>query len=101
VARLQRMAQEGHLKSAPQDEVSFPFWRVVFGIAPPRSSIDQMYETEAAQILARSENPALLEPVSKSSTGTSLTPAEAHGWREAFLAEPDMSNHLRARLGIP
>jgi hypothetical protein len=97
-ARIQTMAQQGQLQQAPEDEVSFPFWRIIFGIGPPQSSVDQMYETEAAQILARSQNPVLVNAVQFNPTAQNIPLDEVQTWRTAFLAEPDMSNALRARL---
>ena len=98
VDAIEKMVQQGKMNQAPADEVSFPFWRVIFGIGPPRSSVDQMYETEAAQLLSRSQNPAVLAPVLNDPTGATVTPEDGRKWRAAFLAEPDMSQYLRSRL---
>ena len=98
VAKIELMVKSGQLKPSPVDEVSFPFWRVMFGFGPPQSGLDQMYETEAAQILARSQNAALIEPVRADPTGREIAPTQIHQWKKDFLAEQSLSNALRARL---
>lgn len=59
-AQLQTMANGNQLQESPADEVSCPFWRLLFGIGPPNSGVEQMYETEAAQVLARPQAPDLI-----------------------------------------
>jgi subtilisin family serine protease len=97
-AKLEAMVTNGQFQETPPDEVSFPFWRVMFGFGPPQSGLEQMYETEAAQILARSTNGFLIATVQKDPAGTTISPAERKQWQEAFIAEPGRSNALRAKL---
>lgn len=99
VAKIQVALRNGQLQQSPIDEVSFPFWRLMFGFGPPQSGVDQMYETEAAQVLARSQNAALITPVQTDPTGRMMNAAQIKQWKEAFVDEPSLSNALRVRLG--
>ncbi len=96
--RIQQAMAGGQLQKAPLDEVSFPFWRLLFGIAPPNSGVDQMYETEAAQVLARSQNATLLNAVQSHPDGQPIPTSQAKQLQAAFLAEPSLSNALRQYL---
>ncbi len=96
--RIEAMVKDGTLREAPEDSVSWALWRVLFGIAPPKSAIDEMYETEAAQILARSTNADLINATLTYRTGTRLGAKKRNQLREAFLAEPSLSKTLSARL---
>ena len=53
-------SKSGKLSKSPEDSVSFPFWRLLFGIPPTGSAEEEMYETEVAQIVLSSRNPALI-----------------------------------------
>lgn len=83
------------------DKVSFPFWRLLFGLAPPQSGREEMYEVEAHQLLYRSKNTALQEAYEQYSEAkdlNELSPQLVQELREQFLQEPDMSMALRSYL---
>lgn len=83
------------------DKVSFPFWRLLFGLAPPKSGREEMYEVEAYQLLYRSKNTALQEAYEQYSEAKDLngmSPKLIQDLREQFLQEPDMSRALRSYL---
>lgn len=95
VSKIQAMISSGQLQQAPEDKVSFPLWRLLFGFGPPQSAIDEMYETEAAQVLARSQNPDLLNAVVSHAAGENFSPTQIKDLKDAFLAETTMSTALR------
>ena len=89
------------LPEAPPDQVSFPFWRLLFGLAPPGPGVDEMYETEAAQIFFSSANQNLAAAVQANPDGDpamALPQAAAKRLRDAFIAEPSISNSLKSYL---
>jgi Subtilase family len=97
-ARLAVMASTGQLGESPADEVSCAFWRLLFGIAPPKSGVEQMYETEAAQVLMRSKNPELISGFIVWQSGDPMEPSIRKTLREAFISEPSLSTTLAAYL---
>jgi hypothetical protein len=52
IARSPTPAPE-KLKESAKDSVSFPFWRLLVGQAPPDSVEEAMYEAEVAQVVLR------------------------------------------------
>jgi len=81
------------------DAVSMPFLRLLFGLPPPGSGVDEMYETEAAQLMFRSANKQLVAAFESDPDGRNpLTLADAKTLRDAFIAEPDISDALKAHL---
>jgi Subtilase family len=92
------MAQAGQLQESATDEVSCPFWRLLFGIGPPGSGVEQMYETEAAQVLARSQNPTLINALLAYQHGQGIASETKEKLRAAYIAEPSISATLAAYL---
>lgn len=100
-AKVQAAYVANQLPHVAPDKVSFPFWRLLFGLAPPGPGVDEMYETEAAQIFDRSANVDLAKAVETNPDGNpaqSLPPAQARQLRDAFTAEPTISDTLKAYL---
>jgi hypothetical protein len=101
-ALVQQAFATGTLRYAPPDDVSFPLFRLLFGLPPPGTGIDEMYETEAAQIFFRSKNTALAAAVAANPDGdpatAPLSAAERKALRDAFISEPSISNALKAHL---
>jgi hypothetical protein len=97
-AKLVGIANAGQLGESPADEVSCPFWRLLFGIAPPGSGVEQMYETEAAQVLARSENPELVNGLIAWHQGKPMDSLTRQKLRDAFISEPSISTTLASHL---
>lgn len=92
---------QGKLPHIEPDKVSMPFWRLLFGIAPPGSGVDEMYETEAAQLLYTTTHKTLLDAFHADAEGDSLQSLSAGvltGLREAFLSHPDISATLKGFL---
>ena len=84
--------------------MSFPLFRLLFGLPPPGTGIDNIYETEAAQIFFRSKNTALAAAVAANPDGDPaiaplLSAAHRKALRDAFISEPStISNALKAHL---
>ncbi|MEI9886670.1 MAG: hypothetical protein WDN08_09245 [Rhizomicrobium sp.] len=79
--------------------MSIPFVRLLFGLPPPGPGVDEMYETEMAQLMFRSKNKELVAAFEADPNGgKQLAPAAAKRLRDAFLREPDMSKTLKAHL---
>ena len=101
-ALVQQAFATGTLRYAPPDDVSFPLFRLLFGLPPPGTGIDEMYETEAAQIFFRSKNTALAAAVAANPDGdpatAPLSAAKRKALRDAFISEPSISNALKAHL---
>lgn len=83
-------------RSAP-DSVSFAFWRLLLGFAPPDSDEERMYETEVAQIVLSSDNPELRVAGGKAGKINSFSPSERSHFRDELLKEP-LSNALRKKV---
>ena len=102
LAKVQQAFQNNQLPHAPPDDVSFPFLRLLFGLPPPGAGVDEMYETEAAQIFFRSRNADLAAAVAASPDGdpavAPMSAAARRALQDAFIAEPSMSNTLKAYL---
>lgn len=99
--KVQQAYQQKQLPYAPLDQVSFPFFRLLFGLAPPGPGVDEMYETEAAQIFFRSSNKELASAVEQNPDGAPQIAPDAatmQRLREAFIAEPSISNSLKTYL---
>jgi hypothetical protein len=103
LAEVQAAYTQNKLPQVAPDAVSFPFWRLLFGLAPPGQGVDEMYETEAAQIFFRSANKDLAAVVAANPDGDpakALPPPAARQFRDAFIAEPSISNTLKSYLQI-
>lgn len=101
LAEVQAAFDGGKLPHVAPDQVSFPFWRLLFGLAPPGPGVDEMYETEAAQIFFRSADKDLAAAVEANPDGDPAKapdPATAKRLRDAFIAEPAISGTLKAYL---
>jgi hypothetical protein len=101
LAAVQAAYANNELPCVDPDQVSFPFWRLLFGIAPPGNGVDEMYETEAAQTFYRSANKELAAAVESNPDGDPAkmpSADDAKRLRDAFIAEPSISNTLKARL---
>ena len=101
LATVQAAFKAGQLPQVAPDQVSFPLFRLLFGLAPPGPGVDEMYETEAAQIFYRSANTDLAKAVEDNPDGDpakALAPAAAKNLRDAFIAEPSISNTLKTYL---
>jgi hypothetical protein len=97
--KVQDAYAAGQFPRVAPDSVSFPFFRLLFGLAPPGPGVDEMYETEAAQIFYRSVNADLAAAVEANPDGAkALDSATAKQLRDSFIAEPSMSNTLRNYL---
>ena len=87
-------------KKSADDSVSHPFWRLLFGAAPPDSEEERMYETEVAQILHQSRNNELVRVAVEAAgpqSNLKFSPAEQQKYRTMLLGE-SMSFALRQRL---
>jgi hypothetical protein len=103
LAAVQTAYKNNQLPDVPPDSVSFPFWRLLVGLPPPGPGVDEMYETEAAQIFFRSSNSDLAKAVEANPEGDpakALSPPSAGQLRDAFIAEPSISDALKAHLRI-
>ena len=101
LAKVQAAYMNHQLPYTPSDQVSFPFFRLLFGLAPPGPGVDEMYETEATQIFFRSGNKDLAAAVEANPEGDparALAPALAQQLRDAFIAEPSISSTLKSHL---
>lgn len=81
------MANGGQLHKSGKDEVSFPFWRLLFGIAPPNSAEERMYEAEVAQVVSTSVSPDLVLASQAATSGKVPTAKERAAWVDLLLAE--------------
>ncbi len=98
LAKVQAAFAANQLPHVAPDSVSFPFLRLLFGWAPAGPGVDEMYETEAAQIFFRSADADLAKAVEANPAGDPAKApdaATAARLRANFIAEPSMSNTLR------
>ena len=82
--------------SAP-DSVSFPFWRLLLGIAPPDSEEERMYKTEVAQVVLGSDNTELRVAGVKAASRTTLSARERQHYLQLLRQEPK-SKALESRI---
>lgn len=94
--RILAAVQAGHVKMRPEDSVSFPLFRLIFGLGPPDSEENRMYETEVAQVSLSSTNAQLVDFAQRAIQG-GLNGAEIELARRMVLAE-DISQPLRSAL---
>lgn len=94
--RILAAVQAGHVKMRPEDSVSFPLFRLIFGLGPPDSEQNRMYETEVAQVALSTTNPQLLDFAQRAIQG-GLNASEIELARNMLLAE-DVSQPLRQAL---
>jgi subtilisin family serine protease len=95
-ARILASVQAGHVRMRPEDSVSFPLFRLIFGQGPPDSEENRMYETEVAQVALSSTNADLVSLAQHAIQG-GLQPDEVETARQMLLAE-DVSQPLRRAL---
>jgi hypothetical protein len=88
----------GTLKESAKDSVSFPFWRLLVGRAPPGSAEEAMYEAEVAQVVLQSRDNTLLEASREAAAGGAFSAAYRARQISAPSAQP-ISDPLRARIG--
>ncbi len=93
-------SKAGKLGMSAVDSASFPFWRELFGIPPAGSAREEMYETEVAQIVLTSTNPALVKAAQTVNSGGSLSVGDKADMVTALKAEP-ISAALAGRLNQP
>ncbi|HEY8698607.1 MAG TPA: S8/S53 family peptidase [Rhizomicrobium sp.] len=99
LAKVTKAYKDGKLPHIEPDKVSNPFFRLLFGLPPPGSGVDEMYETEAAQLLFRSKNKELVAAFEADPQGQKkLSPQKAKRLRDAFIREPAISNSLKTHL---
>lgn len=101
LAAVQTAYARNQLPQVAPDTVSLPLWWLLFGLDPPGPGVDEMDETEAAQIFWRSANKELAAAVEANPNGDPakpLAPADARKLRDSFIAEPSISNAPKAHL---
>jgi hypothetical protein len=81
-----------------EDQCSWPFLRLLFGLPPPGPGVDEMIEVEALQVAYRSQNPRLQKMMDSHPDGRGIPAPVADRLRKEFLREPDMSGTLRSHL---
>jgi hypothetical protein len=91
-------AQPEVLARMAPDECSWPLFRLLFGLAPPRTGFEEMLETEALQLAYRSTHPRLQEAMAMYPDGIGMPARLARSLRASFVLEPDMSRTLRTYL---
>jgi len=89
---------QGKLRHADPDKDSWPFIRLLFGLPPAGSGIDEMLDKEAQHLALRSTNPRLQDVLGSEVDGDKVPAQEAGKLRDDFLREPDMSVTLREVL---
>ena len=99
-AELITRANAGTLAPSAEYSVSFPPFRLLFGLGPPRSGEEQMYETEVSQVISRSSNHALRKAAREGRVATRISSAERRSYR-AMLINEVISRALRKRIGTP
>ncbi len=99
LAKVSAAYKGGKLPNVPPDRVSAPFTRLLFGLSPPGPGVDEMYDTEAAQLLFRSKNKELVAAFEADPHGEKrLKPKTAKRLRDALIREPAISNTLKSYL---
>ena len=87
----------GTLKESAKDSVSFPFWRLLVGLAPPDSAEEAMYEAEVAQVVLQSRDNTLLAASREAAAGGTFSVAYRARLVVALSAQ-SISDQLHARL---
>lgn len=90
-------ANGGALGKSGVDVVSFPFWRLLLGAAPPNSEQERMYEAEVAQVVMQSDNHELLHAAARAFEGETFSDDERAKYRALLTAE-GVSAALRNRV---
>ena len=99
LAKVQAAYKSQKLPFIQPDKVTSPFIRVLFGLPPPGPGVDEMYDTEAAQILFRSRNKDLVAAFQDDPFGKKkLPPKKAKALRDAMIREPAISETLKNYL---
>jgi subtilisin family serine protease len=96
-AKILADAKANKLEMSAVDRVSFPFWRLLVGSAPPNSAEEAMYEAEVAQIVTQSRDNTLLAASREAAAGGTFGAADVARLRTALMAQP-ISAALRARI---
>jgi len=96
---IKALYNANELQHIGPDDVSWPFFRLLFGLPPPGEGIidgtAEMYEVEALQLFYQSKNKALIETAQDVENGRALIPEELATFKRQLLQEPNMSNALR------
>ncbi|MFL9910086.1 S8 family serine peptidase [Paraburkholderia sp. RL17-337-BIB-A] len=97
--KVKTLAEQGKLQHIPPDDVSFPFFRLLFGLPPPGDGIKEMYEVEAMQIVYGSRNKFLFQAMEAYANGRRPSKEQRTNLKALFLQEQNMSRSLRTFLG--
>jgi Subtilase family len=84
-----------------RDAVSFPFFRLLFGLPPPGNGVDEMHELEALQLLYVTQNKTFVQAVEAydaDPAGYALSGAQRKDLCDQFISDPNMSRTLKAYL---
>ncbi len=93
-----QLAEPKLLRRIDPDQCSWPLFRLLFGLPPPGTPVDEMFEVEAQQVAYRSTNPRLHEAMSTYTDGVGMPADVARRLREDFVNEPELSRALRVHL---
>jgi len=93
-----QLAEPKLLHKIAPDECSWPLFRLLFGLPPPGTAVDEMFEVEAQQVAYRSTNAHLHEAMSTYRDGIGMPADVARRLRENFVNEPELSSTLRRHL---
>jgi Subtilase family len=96
-AKILAGAKANKLTMSAVDRVSFPFWRLLIGAAPPNTAEEAMYEAEVAQVVTQSRDNTLLAASREAATGGTFGGAYQSRLRAALAAQP-ISGALRVRI---
>ena len=97
--KVKTLSEQGKLQHISPDDVSFPFFRLLFGLPPPGDGIKEMYEVEAMQIAYGSRNKVLFQAMEAYANGRRPSKEQRTALKALFLREQNMSNALRTFLG--
>lgn len=95
---VKHLCDENRLQNIDPDDVSFPFLRLLFGLAPPGNGIEEMYEVEALQIFYQTTNERLFRAVEDYENERLQSNEDLSELRAQFLQEKGMSDALRGYL---
>lgn len=97
-SRISEMAAQNKLQKIEPDIVSFPLFRLLFGLNPPGSGIEEMHEVEALQLLYTAKDQSLTDAVEMNERGYQFSSAELRTLQQKLIAHPDISNALKTYL---
>ncbi|MFM0598524.1 S8/S53 family peptidase [Paraburkholderia dilworthii] len=95
---IEAMRAANKLQHIEPDDVSWPFFRLLFGLPPPGNGIEEMYEVEAYQIFYQSHDETLIASAQDCANGHHPSTGDVAALRVRFLKERNMSNALRNYL---